>query len=616
MSAAKRRGPLDAVRLASVAGLLVLGLLVLGLLVWGPSAHAQGADTPGPDRIAPPKVLLPQNPPESYRIDSPQADRDTDAIRVTDLDRPNPDGVGLPPDANAEVGQDLWRELSADRVHEFLTAAPADWNTLSLHAAQRALLRAAATPPDYIEGGIAPGRLFELRVRKLLDMGLFEDVDALTAAVPQDSLPEASAINRAEALFLLGETETACAETRRGLRRAADRFWQRANVFCQLDAGQTAEAQLGLSILREEGEDDALFFRLTRILTGEDTLSLPNLSGARPLHVAMLKASGSRVPEDSLKGRAPWLWRAVAETETAPPEIRLPAAEQAVNHFALPVAALRAIYRDEPFTPETRTEPLSFAEENANDPRTRALLFQAATEADLPTARAEIIGTAFRLARQNGGHLPEVTGRVFAPELAALEPSVEIGWLAEFAVVALLHAREETAARRWFDFAGRYRGASPETRRGFLVARPLFLLMDREARLAGSAIQAVDAWTAIPDPASGATSPRTEARSRLLVLFQGLGWNIPDQAFPRSQPGDGLRSGPLTASPAYLRDWSDAGRGGRTGEAILLTLNGLAPDLPRTGHVNIVEGLQALRLAGLDALAERIALDAALRLTP
>src|SRR4029453_8332552 len=142
-------------------------------------------------------------------------------------------------------------------------------------------------------------------------------------------------------------------------RLPVDSFWQQATVFCQLQAGQTSEASLGLDLLGEQGEGDEAFFALADVLGGNRNTKVPPVQVLTPLHLAMAHAAGVAPPEISIREPPPLMLALVAESPDAAAEQRLTAAETAAAAGLLSPQHLAAAYTAAPRTaaqPHTRLD--------------------------------------------------------------------------------------------------------------------------------------------------------------------------------------------------------------------------------------------------------------------
>src|SRR3546814_12358119 len=89
----------------------------------------------------------------------------------------------------------------------------------------------------------------------------------------------------------------ACTEVPAGLARYPQSlYWSKAQVVCQLVAGETDQAMLGIDLLREQAPDgDPAFFRIADAAlagTAGDGSGADDAGGLTPLTLAMLRKIG------------------------------------------------------------------------------------------------------------------------------------------------------------------------------------------------------------------------------------------------------------------------------------------------------------------------------------
>src|SRR4029077_2972361 len=124
------------------------------------------------------------------------------------------------------------------------TASPA------MRDLMRRLLLTNAQAPEGKSGGV---NLFGARADRLMAMGLTSEAAALLALAPGSAADTLGARQRIDSLLLAGDDDGACKavnDTRKTASGGAE--WQKAQVFCQLRAGENDQAALGLDLLREQ----------------------------------------------------------------------------------------------------------------------------------------------------------------------------------------------------------------------------------------------------------------------------------------------------------------------------------------------------------------------------
>ena len=124
----------------------------------------------------------------------------------------------------------------------------------------------------------------------------------------------------------------------------------------------------------------------------------------------------------------------------------LEAAEIATSAGLMSFEQLRNLYLKFSFEPAEIEAPLSDALEE-NSPRRRALLYRAAAAQEVPTAIAEVIKVAFKLARPAG--LYEMTLGLYAPFINKLDASFALRWIGYEVSQAQFYLGQPCKAKNW-----------------------------------------------------------------------------------------------------------------------------------------------------------------------
>ena len=178
-------------------------------------------------------------------------------------------------------------------------------------------------------------------------------------------------------------------------------------IFCQALAGENSKAQLGVSLLRELGEKDRVFFSIVDALANGVVVKIESMPKPTPLHLAMARVAKARLPADVVSSNKPVVLRTIAVSPNASVKIRLEAAERAEVAGALLTDSLRQLYTSIVFTEDELANPLSKAEAESG-PLSRALLYRTALVQTVPLAKAEAVAKAIALARQGGRYLSAI----------------------------------------------------------------------------------------------------------------------------------------------------------------------------------------------------------------
>ena len=592
------------------------GALLIALL--GLPAHAQVGP---PIKLIPvPEVqqrdsAVPGAPPTTGQVDEPAARADpasrTRSIeqgenvvvgRVASID---PSSVGLLTEEDGGFSSDMWAGSDRAFVEALMPRLPVQTLSPVMQDLTRRLLLSEARVPAGTP--IAPS-LLGLRVERLSASGqtdLVRDLLRLASSRIQDT-----ALARAEvdSMLLSGNHAGACTSIEALLRDNDDPYWLKGLTFCKALNGESAAAQLGVSLLQEEGGDgDDAFFELVASLVGELKSAPSSLIDPSPLHLAMLRAARLNVPDDAVPGARPAILRSIATSPNAPLTTRLLAAERAEAAGALSPDALAAMYASVEVTPEDRLGWQTLAVEEAG-PRVNALLYQVASiEAD-PQTKARAVIVALSRARVAGGF--NTTARVMRDICNSIEPSPDLAWAASEIGRALLAAGDVASARRWFDML--YQNAShetPDAAIAILDLWPLIQLMDIDGSLGWNA-DALTSWWVGEQARSRDNA--FERAAVVLTLMDAVGYDIPETLWRE------LLQSSLTVT-AYLpsvqlrQALEIASANDRVGETVLLSLLALGEVGPAGANPTTLHAVvSALTGVGLEMDARKLALESAL----
>ncbi|RMD63880.1 MAG: hypothetical protein D6826_03820 [Alphaproteobacteria bacterium] len=570
----------------------------------GPDGSLGKSDEPGSQTATP--VVVPSIP--RPRIGG---------IEVNPLAEVSPDAIGVLGPQDGGFGLDMWDGTPRLVVASLLSRLPDDLRSRTLRDLARRLLLSAATPP-VSEAAIAeeapPAALLSLRIERLAALGEVEALNRLLAAVPARHERGAVTRIRLDGLLLAGQSDDACRLVRsRIAERHTDVYWQQALVYCQLVAGATDMAMLGLDILRDqeagnrtaqEQDDEALFFALADRMLGLD-VPVPDVpAGAlSPLHLVMFRASGTPIPRRGLDDAPPGLLFAIARAPDIEPEVRVVAAEEACLRGLIDGAALGAVYEALSFPADVLADPLGAAQTIAGA-RGRALLYQAARRETHPATRAEVLRVALEQAEADG--LYQAVMPALLPLITEIAPVPQLAWFAATAGRALYAAGQYERAGAWLMLGRQEAIVNPQATAAVTALWPY-------ARLAGSGGSAANAdltaWWAMRAGMGRPAATRVQALLR--ATFQALGESDPLRWSVIAANGEPVAQAAPGAAFIYaLREASDARR---RGETVLLSLVVMGRDGPGASHILALETtLAALVRIGLVDEARALAIEAAL----
>ncbi len=595
---------------------------------------ATGAGTvqaPGPIQLVPlglPDATGADNEPVEIRS----------GIAVQSLQRIDPESVGVLDVGGGGFPVDMWTGTPRRRIDALMERLPtAPVSETQMRVTRRLLLSRAAIPLD---GDVAPAAanaspgfgntagqvaaaapagveqpesetadgvessLLDLRLKALLEMGLLADLDALIQAAPSRSGDATVQQMLLESRLLRNDLPGACALT--AAPPSDDFFWLKASVFCKAVAGDTAGAEFGATLIREEGgADDRPFLRILDHITGAKKTPVDTLGKPDALETAMMQVAELPWPEGAADEAGPAIQRIILLSPDRDPVMRLQSAEDLVLSGRLSADELTALYADVQFEPEMLTNALSSAEEFGGS-LGRALLYQAALGQENTVARAELLRKAFDMAKREGR--TGLLNRAYLPLISSIPAQRELWWLANNAARALYRAGEVSEARQWAEIlrteALRDPVAEEDAIRLWAISR---LAGDRSLDRMGRDILAN--WHDLQQ----ATAPEEAVRRITLLysLLESLGERVPESAWQELL---------LSAQPDYQRmpnaslsrALTNAAGALRQGETVLLALVMLGdagPALAAPQTMGTV--VQALSAVGLPRDARDLALDAA-----
>jgi hypothetical protein len=475
-----------------------------------------------PLSLAQPVQTTPISIPEAGVRQAGKENASTARLAAMDADR-----TGVLSGKEGGFGVDMWKGTERSLVDTLLPRLPVRTNSPAMRGLIRRLLLSAADAP---KGKATPGTLIEMRVKLLASMGDLAALNRLLDAVPDRAKSETLARIETNSRFLANDNARACALAAARIGKSDAPFWQKAFIFCQALAGERDKAALGISLLREAGNKDEIFFSLIGSLAGGTRAPIKSLTQPSPLHLAVARAANVQLPADVIASNRPAILRTIAISPNAPVEVRLEAAERAEAAGALPVDALRQLYTSVSFSNKDLANPLSKAEAESG-PLSRALLYRTALVQTVPTAQAEAVAQAFKLGRQGGRY--DSTIRVFMPILKRIPTSAEMAWFAPEAVRAFLAVGEHDAARPWFQLLRASAVFDSKAKTALAALMPL-------ARLSASpeaenwSMADISRWL----DAMADDKRRNERATLLYSLFDAMNDPVPEKLW------DALLSGP------------------------------------------------------------------------
>jgi hypothetical protein len=557
-------------------------------------------------RPAVPAIVQPAQAPAGPAEPAESPAASPGAVEVAPLQAPDPSAVGTLTDgAEGSYGVDLWRGSTRAQIERLIPLLEPARGSAATRRMQVRLLRTAAAVPA---GQPTVKSLLGLRVERLVALGQVQaGLDLAQLAPPTLSDPRLARA-AADAAWLRGDTAAGCALAQRWVREDLDPYWLKAGFLCRVAENDFAAAALSLTLLREQGIDDPGFLTLADLLVNPRAPKLESLTRPSPLNLALLRASKRPVPADAYADAPPAVQAALLDLPGGEPDLRVAAAEGAVATGALAGEALAKAYAAVPFSTDEKRDPAATAAKlETNQPRVRALLYQAAAAQSVPVARAEALRRAWAQAAR-GGRLP-IMVEATAPLARELTPSEELGFAGADLFRALLATGDLRAARQWYAWA-RARPAEVDTDAAALTAGgwPLILLTDA----GGSAGFDAARWEAWAESQKDVAAPVRERRAvTFLFAAEALGYAVPDSAWA-AMPAN-LATAERAPSPVALRGLQRAAEANRRGETVLYAALVLGRDGPAgLDPAALGTVIPSLRKVGLENDARALALEAAL----
>jgi hypothetical protein len=597
---------------------LFLGLPALAALsCFGPLPAAAAdlllAQVGAPTQLLPPgqsgggeaAPAAPQPPPT---VPAPELPAPPPSFEVDQLDAASLDYAGTLETGQGGLGAGMWRGTDRIAVERLLPRLRPTVSPALADLTRRLVLSAAAAP-----SGKGSGQsLFVPRAKILADMGLVADALALLRLMPANQEDPAAARLLSELAFRAGDADTGCNTVRDSVAKVpVDSFWQEALIFCQLRAGDAAQASLSLDLLREEQGNDPTFFALADALAGSKA-EIASLPLVEPLYLAMVQAAKLPLPKLAVREPPPAMLALVAESGAADPARRLEAGEAAALIGLLPPERLAEIYAAQPADAAALDGAPKLPDGGAT-PRDRALLYQAAKRATDPTLRLQLAQKALAKPVNDPAYWLQV--RLYGPLLAELTPPPAVTPAAAAVAARSLYADGRfEAARRWLQLLRDQPATATEAAAALPPLQALDYIAggDQPAPLIGPILEArrnqgADVGQSASDLPGG----------RLRAILDAFDESVEAPASDAEGTLTAATSAAAVDLPqSDLNLWlnlGDAASQGRVGEAVLVSLVEL-----ETAGLDGIEALwlerviRSLRRVGLEADARRIAVEAAI----
>ena len=499
------------------------------------------------------------------------------------------DGSGLP--------YELWQGMTLETIEKAIATLEIPPRSPALHALFRRLITSDVPPP---RGGARDPRFTAVRVEALDRSGLIDEASALLAKDGGAEGDPVLALLTARTAIARGDRDGGCRNVEAMNAGAASlppslkgqSILVRA--YCAAVGGKRELAQLQVALARDEGvEESAGLDAIDAIASGGKPV-IGKGQKVGPLDWRILELGGAVDARALVETAGPGVLAIISRDTATEPATRLAAAERAAQLNAISPADLAQGYR-------TFAGGEAGAEGPAQAAVQHAALFQSAEDEKTPLKKARLIRSFLDEARRAGIYWPAL--QMIAPAAATLPRVPEIGWFAETAIETAVATGDFTGARSWAEFGGTLDGPG-NSGNGFVHWLALADLADpalsegRSRHLAALENMA----------ARGRFTP--EQLHRLATVLDALQIQVPiplwDLASRTPQPNTGF-----LPETGVLSALAEAAKKKEFGHTVLLAMQSLGPNGAEGAHIiSLGDSIRALRSAGLDADARKLALEA------
>lgn len=514
--------------------------------------------------------------------------------------------VGLISEGERGLGLQMWTGTSRRRIALLINRLPAGSTSPVLQDLFRRLILTAALIP-------APGKqqitsdLLHLRLKKLFDAGLLNDVLAFAGRLQQSVLSEDTHKLLQETYWLLGHKDRACAKAAEQAQTRIEAFWVKSVLFCRALDGQHERAEMGAILLEENGEKDPVFYELLAKMADAGVEFAFEEQPVSALHMAMARATKTEIPVQLLASAGPGYLRSAAFANTYPAAFRLAAGWRAAEFGVMPVPELDSLLGDEALA-QTFEGPFLLADYQL-----------AKSSTDSETAQQALRSLVQQISQSN---IFFPLCRLLGDKFSSLQPDRDnTAFLLHPARTFLALEKLETADE-WLRQARRatLAGDVPSISRAQAAVgrlEPLLLIAG------ASEVREWDdkmflGWRRAQADLTAAEKRR--AGNILLSLLDAVGTRIPIKHWQlladQTEEASGHKAGLVTSrtmSPAVIRSLLDAAANERVGETVSLVLSSLGNgNLTQRNPSDLLVAIGALRQIGLEREARSLAIEVAL----
>ena len=528
---------------------------------------------------------------------APDAPTAPAGIQVQEIGSSNSYAGTLEPDAGG-FGYDMWKGTSAHDVETLLPRIPLPGPSPAMRVLARRLILSNAESPT----GQSDRDLMSIRAEQLTRLGNLADMEAFLAVVPANSKDPSLTAFRREVLWLKGDVDGACAQAAADMAvMPTDLDLNRQQLLCRAATGQTKEAQLGIDMLREQGQSDPKLVMLIDALGGAKGAKLPPDLPPSPMLYALIKKANLAVPPEWATSATPALQARLAADETLEPVARIGAAESAYIAGAMPIDLVKQLYGSQDVSP-TQIDALLAAEDKDDGPIGHAQLYEGALRTEQPAHRAQILQRALEMARRFGGYPTAVAANETL--LQQMMPAPELAWFAGDSGRVFYYLGQYERAQAWLNIA-RNRAEADAQARNAVPTLALFAQIAGAGQKLTWAPDAVEQWRAAQEKAGDPDAALRAAR--LFAILAALGEPVGDQW---RQMAETAQASATLPDLTLVNRLDAAAAAGRHGELVLISLVLMGPTGPAGAHPLVVNRvLSALYANGLQSEARAIAFE-------
>ena len=496
-----------------------------------------------------------------------------------------------------------WRGLNARDAEQLL--GPLQLPSRS--AALQALLDQILTSDS---AGLTDSKLRLIRADALTRSGRLRAAASLLAAGDQEASGDRATGQAGTALVLRARVGIAAGDIAAGCRAAKTAAKARSGVskalrgeaivlagYCAISAGNTSAAGLAAELARDIGYRQRFTLSvLDAIATGRRMRRLlPKRVSV--LQYLLLQKAGFDQAERLIPNASPALLVALVNDRELASDVRAAAAEAAARRGIINGERLADVYR-QAGDPGEQRQPADHSTAGRSSPAHRAVVFQDAERIRTPLRRTRAIRALVDDARRAKLSLPAMVA--LKPFVDELRPAQEISWFALTAIEVALASGDYASVLPWLAIAQSSDRVFSESLDHWRVLGDIANADVDETRVDLYRLEALARRGRIPGP----------VLRRLTTVLDALDFNVPIPLWDAANRVPQSKSGQLPPS-GVLAQLVEASKNNEAARTILLVMRAMNNASAVDAHpLALAESLRALKRAGFEATARRMALEA------